>query len=117
MKTKLFYNPRCSKCREAKTLLEQESCSFEIVEYLKDNPSEAEIKEILDLLQINALDLIRKGESLFKEKYAAKNQSNTQWIKVLAKNPILIERPILIHNGKAIIGRPPSLILKLITNS
>jgi len=114
MATKLFYNPKCSKCREAKDLLEGESCEFEIIEYLKEIPNAKELKEILKMLKMKAVDLIRKSEPIFKTEYADKNFSNHEWIKVMVKHPILIERPILIHDNKAIIGRPPSKIIELI---
>lgn len=114
MKSKLYFNPDCSKCREAKDLLEGQSCEFEIVEYLTSAPSTQDLRDLLALLGLKALDLIRQGESLFQENYAGKTMTNEEWIAIMCENPILIERPILIHNGKAIIGRPPSKILEVL---
>jgi arsenate reductase len=87
---------------------------FEFVEYLVEVPSEKEIKEILKMLGMKAEDLVRKKEKLFKEKYEGKKLSNTEWIKILHKNPILIERPIFVKDGKAIIGRPVERVLEII---
>jgi len=87
---------------------------IQTVEYLVDTPSEKEIKEILKMLGMKAEQLVRKKEPLYKEKYDGKKISNTEWIKILHKNPILIERPIVVKDGKAIIGRPVETILDIL---
>jgi arsenate reductase len=107
----LYYNPRCSKCREAAGILEGQSCDFEIREYLKDPPTVKELREIVQKLGCKPQDLVRKSEPLYKEKYEGKKITGPGWLKILAENPILIERPIVITDEKAIIGRPPSLIV------
>ena len=76
-------------------------------------PAEKEIKEILKMLGMKAEDLVRKKERLYKEKYEGKKFSNSEWIKILHKNPILIERPIFVKDGKAIIGRPVERIFEI----
>ncbi|MBA3663186.1 MAG: arsenate reductase (glutaredoxin) [Bacteroidetes bacterium] len=113
----IYYNPRCSKCREAKELLEDNKCDFEIRDYLSIPPSKKEIKDLLDKLGVLAYDIIRKKESLFLEKYSDKKYTNTQWIKILSENPILMERPIVVDGEKAVVGRPPVLILDLLNRS
>lgn len=113
-KIKIFYNPDCSKCREAMDLLEEGSCEIEVVEYLKNVPSREEIKEVLSKLGLKPLDLIRQKEAVFQEKFSAKNLSDEEWITALIENPELIERPILIDGNRAIIGRPPSLVVDLL---
>jgi arsenate reductase len=65
------------------------------------------------MLGMKAESLVRKKEHLYKEKYEGKKISEDRWIKILVKNPILIERPIIVKDGKAIIGRPPELVLEL----
>jgi arsenate reductase len=110
----VYHNTRCSKSREACSILEEEGIKFETIEYLKTPPTQAKIKELLKMLGIKAEALVRKSEPLFKEKFAAKKLTETQWIKVLADNPILIERPIIVKGNKAIIGRPPEKVLELI---
>ena len=87
---------------------------FQKIEYLVETPSEKEIKEILKMLGMKAEQLVRKKESLYKEKYEGKKISNAEWIKILSKNPILIDRPIVVKDGKAIIGRPPERILDIL---
>lgn len=77
-----------------------------MVEYLKTPPTQQEIKELLKMLGMKAEEIVREGEPLFKEKFADKKRTETQWIKALAENPILIERPIIVKGNKAIIGRP-----------
>lgn len=110
----VYYNPKCFKCREAKDLLESANCEFELREYLKEPPTEEELKELLNKLGIKASQLVRTKEALYKEKYEGKNVTNARWIKILCKNPVLIERPIVIDGERAIIGRPPALILDFV---
>ena len=85
----------------------------EVVEYMVEVPTQKEIREILKMLGLKAEDLVRKKESLYKEKYADKKLTNDQWIKILSENPILIERPIVVKDGKAVIGRPIEKIKEL----
>lgn len=110
----IYYNARCSKCREAINLLVDANCEFEIREYLKVPPTKTEIKELLQKLNCNPIDIIRKNEPLFIEKFKDKKISKTQWIQLLSENPILIERPVVIDGNKAIIGRPPVLVLDFV---
>lgn len=113
MKTIIYHNNRCSKSREALNLLQEQGADIEIREYLKVPPSEQELTALLDLLGMQAEELIRKGEALYKEQFKNKSFSNTEWIRILAENPVLIERPIVIKNNKAVIGRPPVKVLDL----
>lgn len=107
---KIYHNPRCSKSREGLAILNDLSENFETILYL-DNPiSEDELTEIIKLLGIPPIDLVRKNESIWKENYKGKDLSNNEIIKAMVLNPKLIERPIVINNGKAIIGRPPEII-------
>lgn len=110
----IYHNPRCSKSREALALLQDNKCEVEIRDYLKEPPSKKELKELLKKLKCKPLDIIRKKESLFLEKFAGKKLSDAKWIEVLTKNPILIERPIVINGKQAIIGRPPELVLSIL---
>lgn len=110
----IYHNPRCSKCREAMDLLEENNCSIEIREYLKEPPTKKELKELLSKLKCKAEALVRKSEPVYKEKYAEAKYTEAQWIKILSENPILIERPIVIDGERAIIGRPPISIVALI---
>lgn len=110
----IYHNPRCSKSREALSLLKENNCKVEVREYLKDPPSKKELKELLSLLKCNAVDIVRTKEPIYLEKFANKKLSNAQWIDILIEHPILIERPIVINGNKAVVGRPPVLVLDLI---
>lgn len=110
----IYHNPRCSKSRETLKLLDEKNISYEIVEYLKTPLSKEAIKEISQKLGLKPLDFIRKGEKLYIEKYASQELSGEQWYAILAENPILIERPIVVKGDKAAIGRPPENVLKVI---
>jgi arsenate reductase (glutaredoxin) len=112
---KVYFKPNCATCRTALSLLKKNTEEeMELIEYLVETPTQKEIKEILKMLGMKAEDLVRKKEHLYKEKYEGKKISNAEWIKILVKNPILIERPIVVKDGKALIGRPPEKILEIL---
>ena len=113
-KVTLYYNPRCSKCREALCLLEDKGIETEIVEYLKAPPTEKELKALLNKLGLKPMEIIRTKEPLFLEKYKGKRHSDAEWIKIMSKNPILIERPIAIEGDRAVIGRPAERIITIL---
>ncbi|MGZ3900054.1 MAG: arsenate reductase family protein [Bacteroidia bacterium] len=110
----IYYNPRCSKCREAKELLEENKCDFEIRDYLTTPPGKKELKDLISRLGCKPMDIVRKKEPLFHEKFAGKKLTDAQVIKMLSENPILIERPIVVDGNKAIVGRPPLLVLDMV---
>ena len=111
---KIYHNPRCRKSRETLSIIREHSEEINIVEYLKTPPSKKEIKFILKLLNMSAEDLIRKEEKLFKDLYRGKDLSQDEWVNILLKNPILIQRPIVVKDSAAIIGRPPINVLALL---
>lgn len=105
---RIFHNPRCGKSRETLKLLEEKKGEMlTVIEYLKTPPAKEELTEILDMLGMKPQELIRKGEKLYKEKFRGKALSDDEWVEAMVENPILIERPIVIKDGKAAIGRPP----------
>jgi arsenate reductase len=110
----IFHNTRCSKSREALGLLEKGNCEIEIRDYLNLPPSKKELKEILTMLKCKPIDIVRKNEPLYLEKYDGKKITDAKWLEILNKNPILIERPIVIDGERAVIGRPPKLVVDLI---
>lgn len=110
----IYHNTRCSKSRCALELIEAKTKDFHIVEYLKNPPSEKELKIILKKLGLKAEEIIRKKEPLFEKKFLGKSLTEEEWIKVLTKNPILIERPIIVKGKKAVIARPPEKALSLL---
>ena len=109
----IYHNNRCTKSRCALELIEKKTKDFSVVEYLKNPPTEKALKEILKMLGMKAEEIIRRKEPIFKEKFEGNKFSEDEWIKILAKNPILIERPIVVKGKKAVIGRPTENILKL----
>ena len=115
MSIKIFHNPRCSKSRQTLQLLEDNNVQPEIIEYLKQAPSKTELESVLTLLGMSPRELMRKGESVYKElNLADESLSKDQLLAAMLKNPILIERPIVLANGKAAIGRPPESVLDII---
>ena len=104
---KIYHNPRCSKSRETLSLIQSHGIEPEIIEYLKTPPSPQALKVVLAQLGIPAESLIRKGEAIYKEKFKGKSLSEDEWIAAMSEYPKLIERPIVINNGKAVLGRPP----------
>ena len=110
----IYHNPRCSKSRTTLALLEEHGIEPKIVEYLKNPPTAAELKAIVGKLGIKPQDLVRKGEDVYREKYAGKSLTDAQWIAAMVKDPVLIERPIVIRGKRAVIGRPPEAIAALL---
>jgi arsenate reductase len=110
----IYHNNRCSKSREAMCILDEIKVKATIIEYLITPPTEEDIELLLKKLGMKAFDLVRKGETLYKEKFEGKKMTEGQWIKTLAKHPILIERPIVVRGDKAIIARPPERLKELL---
>jgi len=111
----IYHNPRCSKSRQTLALLEDKGVRPIVIEYLKTPPSAAELATIIEKLNIEPRNLLRKGETLYKElNLADPSLSDDQLIQAMCDNPKLIERPIVIHNGKAKIGRPPESVLDIL---
>ncbi|MCP4439332.1 MAG: arsenate reductase (glutaredoxin) [Aureispira sp.] len=103
---KIYHNPRCSKSRQGVNLLEESGKEFEIVKYLENIPSKEELVAILDKLGISPIQLIRKGEAIWKENYKGKDLTDDEIVEAMLQNPRLIERPIVVNGAKAAIGRP-----------
>jgi arsenate reductase (glutaredoxin) len=110
---KIYHNNRCGKSRETLKLVQENAEDVQIIEYLKTPPTEEELREIIKKLTIKPEQLLRKGEAIFKEKFEGKSLSDEEWIRIMVENPILIERPIVIKDGKAVLGRPPENVLQL----
>lgn len=111
---KIYHNPRCRKSREGLDLLERSGKDFEVVLYLENIPTLDELKTIIKQLGIPAMELVRKNEAIWKEKYKGKTLSENEIIDAMVENPKLIERPIVVHGNKAVIGRPSEEINKIV---
>lgn len=101
----IYHNPRCQKSRTALEYIESTGEKIEVIEYLKTPPTVKELTAVLALLKVKPLDIVRKKEALYIEKYKDKSFTDAQWIRILVENPILIERPILVSGKKAAIAR------------
>ncbi|MBL4668173.1 MAG: arsenate reductase (glutaredoxin) [Flavobacteriales bacterium] len=110
---KIYHNPRCSKSRETLQLIKDAGVEVEIVEYLNTIPTVEELKMLLMKLNLKPIDIIRKGEAVYKEKFKNSNFNDDEWIKIMLEYPKLIERPIVVKGNKAILGRPPQNVLDL----
>ena len=110
----IYHNPKCSKSRETLALLRDRGVEPRVVEYLKTPPTAEQLRAIVRKLGITAEQLVRKGEDIYKAKYAGKALTETQWVEALVTHPILIERPIVVRGTRAAIGRPPEIILELL---
>lgn len=111
---RIYHNPRCSKSRQGLTILTDSGKEFEIVEYLKDSPTKKELVDLVKMLGISPMELIRKNEIIWKEKFKGKKLSDDELLTAMVNNPKLLERPIVVHNNKAVIGRPPEKIMELL---
>ncbi len=115
MSVTIWHNPRCSKSRQTLALIEEKGVTPDIVLYLDNSPSTSELAAVLKKLKMEPRDLMRKGESVYKEKDLDNpDLSTTQLVAAMAANPILIERPIVIKGDKAALGRPPENVLKIL---
>jgi arsenate reductase len=110
----IYHNPRCTKSRATLALLERHGINPRIVEYLKTPPTARELTDILGKLGIEAEALVRKGEDVYKSRYSGKQLTAAQWIAAMTKDPVLIERPIVVSGTRAVIGRPPENVETLL---
>lgn len=110
MNYKIYHNPRCSKSRAGLAILSSFTQDFEIIDYLKEPPTIQKIEELLSKLRIAPIDLVRTHEAIWKENYKGKHLTDEEIIIALATHPKLIERPIIIKDDVAIIGRPTDII-------
>lgn len=111
---KIYHNPRCSKSRQTLAIIEEKVAKVEIVKYLENIPSKEELKDILTKLNISPLQLIRKNEADWKENFKGKDLSDDDIIEAMIAYPKLIERPIVVKDNKAVLGRPPENVLELL---
>lgn len=115
MGTTIYHNPRCSKSRQTLQLLQDNNVDAEVVEYLKTPPDEKTLRSILKQLGLKPRQLMRQKEDLYKELgLADESLSEDELIKAMLENPKLIERPIVVKDGKAAIGRPPENVLDIL---
>ncbi|CAA0092790.1 putative protein YfgD [Zhongshania aliphaticivorans] len=113
----IYHNPRCSKSRQTLQLLADNGVEPEIVLYLETPPTAAELKVLLKKLDLSPRQLLRKGESAYKEAgLADATLSDTALIAAMLAEPKLIERPVVVKGERAVLGRPPENVLALLSN-
>ncbi|WP_133406718.1 arsenate reductase (glutaredoxin) [Parashewanella tropica] len=114
-KVTIFHNPRCSKSRQTLALLEENNCEIEVIEYLKDIPTIETLKSIQSKLNVAVRDMMRTKEDDYKEQNLSDDSvTDEQLFNAMIKTPKIIERPIVLANDKAVIGRPPENVLDII---
>ncbi len=111
---KIYHNPRCRKSREGIKYLESKKINFEIIDYIKNKLSSEQIRNILKKLQLKPIEIVRKNETIWKEKYKGKDFTDDQLIRILSNEPKLIERPIIVSEKLGVIGRPAENIDRLL---
>lgn len=111
-KTIVFHNNRCSKSRCAIDYLNEEKIDYEVFNYL-DGISKEKLQEVVSMIGIKPEELVRKSEKIYKENYKGKTLTDNEWLNAMVEHPVLIERPIVIKDGKAVIGRPLERVIEL----
>jgi len=112
--TTIYHNPRCSKSRQTLALLQEQGIEPDIIEYLSSPPSEAELDGILTKLGMEPEALMRKGEDEYKQHFKGRDLSRAETISLMVQYPKVIERPIVVNDGKAAVGRPPESVLGIL---
>lgn len=112
----IYHNPRCSKSRQALALLEEQGIDPQVILYMQTPPDHATLSELLQTLGMQARELMRTKESLYQElKLDNPELTEADLVQAMADYPRLIERPIVIKDGKAVVARPPEKLLELLT--
>lgn len=109
---KIYHNNRCSKSRQCLALMPKDG--VEIVDYIKNPLTTAELSALIKKIGITPMELVRKGEAAWKENYKGKELSDNEIIDAIVNNPKLIERPIVETEDKAVVCRPPELVLEFL---
>jgi arsenate reductase len=109
---KIYYNPACSKCREALNLIQEQGLQPEVVEYLKTPPDAAELKDVLQLLKLRPRDIIRTREEIFASLQLDLDNDEAV-LAALVQHPELMERPIVVQGSTAVVARPPEKVREL----
>ena len=113
-KVTIWHNPRCGKSRDSFKLLEERGIDAEVVKYLDTPPTKEEIKEVLKMLGVSAREMMRTKEAIYKELDLKNEEDEEKLIEAMAAHPKLIERPIVIKDGKAAIGRPIEKVIEIL---
>ena len=110
----IYHNPRCTKSRQGLALLEEKGLDIQVIKYLDQGLKESEVKGLLEALDYTPMELIRKNEAIWKSDYKGKDLSDMEIIKAMVDPPKLMERPVVINQDKAVVGRPTEKILEIL---
>jgi len=110
----IYHNSRCSKSRQGLELVKQSGKEYEVREYLKEAFSEVELRKLLEMLGMAPMELVRTEEKIWKENYKDKDLSDAELIRVMIQHPSLIQRPIVVRDQQAVVGRPAENIATLL---
>jgi arsenate reductase (glutaredoxin) len=111
---KIYHNPRCSKSRKGLKYLEKKGFDFEVKKYLAEGLTFDELKTLIEKTGKKPFEFVRTQEKDYKDNYRGKTFTDDEWIKILVKNPKLLQRPIIVHGEKAVLANPPENIEKLL---
>lgn len=115
MTVTIYHNPRCSKSRQTLQLLQDHQVQTQVVEYLKDPPDERTLDALLTMLDMQPRELLREKESEYREHgFDNPDLARAQLIRMMVRHPRVIERPIVVVDGRAAIGRPPEKVLEIL---
>ncbi len=115
-KVTIYHNPRCSKSRQTLDLIKKCDHDPEIVLYLQDPPSPSTLDALISALGKTPLEVMRTKEARFKELGLSKDDDRprAEWLRLISENPVLLERPIVVHGNKVALGRPPENVLDIL---
>lgn len=113
----IYHNPRCRKSRETLAIIEASGQPFELIEYLKTPLGRDQLEDLLQKLQMNPEQLLRKGEAVWKTQYKGNSLEDDEILTAMTQHPKLIERPIVVKGSRAILGRPPENVKDLLSNT
>ena len=111
---KIYHNPRCSKSRQTLNIIKESGQDVDIIEYLKTPPTVEELEEVFLKLNLPIEYLIRTSDEVYKTEYKGKELTDAEWIQALVEHPSMLERPIVVKDDQAILGRPPENVQKLL---
>ncbi len=111
---KIYHNPRCKKSRAGLAFLQEKGIDFEIIDYIKNPPSEKELDTLIKSTGLDTEALVRKQEDYYKQNLKGKSLTHKQWVKEITNHPKLLQRPIVVSGNKAVLANPPENINELI---
>ena len=111
---KIYHNPRCSKSRSAVQILEERGVPYEVVRYMDEPMTEEEFLELLDLLDLEAPELLRTDEKIWRENYRELELNEDELVMLMLEDPQLMQRPIVVNGSKAVVARPPGRVLEVL---